>query len=147
MARLCTSYLKFECFSSLDESHIKSFVSEGAYAFQEYATLNWIYHSDLVLNLDIRCTDGAIAALKQSCLVLISRHEVSKELANMSSEEREPKIQNLSPALTRFRSLYETVHTISTNEESENNSLSSNEESKNHLISGSEESENKSPPS
>lgn len=45
LALLCSSYLTFPCFDvHLVESDMIASVHNGAYAFQEYATLNWIYH-------------------------------------------------------------------------------------------------------
>ena len=65
MALSCTSYLTFPCFDLfLDNSSIEESVRKGHYAFQEYATLNWIQHARTP-----QCETGigSLVALLHSC--------------------------------------------------------------------------------
>lgn len=123
MATLCATYLTFECFGSLKESELQPLVSQGAYAFQEYATLNWIYHSDLVLNLYTACDSESLAGLKQSCHKLLSR-EMLRQLRETNLERNQENLQDIRSALTRFQSLNESVHSISSNAGGASNLLS-----------------------
>ncbi|TVY90811.1 Ankyrin [Lachnellula willkommii] len=48
MAKLCVTYLAFHCFDpNISDSEIQEYTETGDYAFQEYATCNWIHHMEL----------------------------------------------------------------------------------------------------
>ena len=74
MAKLCTQNLNFKCFGTLHNLNNQGFVAAGAYAFQEYATLNWIYHIQLVSKQNTSHERAELAALTKSCLSIMSIH-------------------------------------------------------------------------
>ena len=119
MANLCASYLNFECFSTgLHDNRVQDHANAGAYAFQEYAATNWLYHAGTVLTSNLTVDSGELSALERSCMLLRARHD-SRELSVGVFEHED---QNLLVALTRIRESYETVRSISDCEGCENDS-------------------------
>lgn len=121
MANLCAQYLNFECFRALHELENQVFVAAGAYAFQEYATLNWIYHAQLIFKTDTSYEGGECAALTRSCLLLISIHrELLSEQQQASSQGIvDLEIQDFRADLSLLRKTYESIYSISDNDHSE----------------------------
>ena len=106
LALLCTSYLTFSCFDAhLDESDIKSFVQRGDYAFQEYATFNWIYHVSSVSNK---------SGLRDSIRYLHKRHlqQFSRLDSHSNFEESAIDGNDVSAALEDCQKAYDQVHSM-----------------------------------
>lgn len=115
MANLCAQYLNFECFSTLHELENQVFVAAGAYAFQEYATLNWIYHAQLIFKPGTSYEGGEHAALIKSCslLILIHRELLSEQQQALSLENIDLENQDFRAELSLLRKTYESIHSIS----------------------------------
>ncbi len=120
MANLCATYLTFECFStSMQETDLRENVEGGAFAFQEYATLNWLYHLKTSSNRNMSDDNGELASLTRACQVLESRHcgmPLHKVEPSNSDHGRQGR-QKSAPALAQIQEGYEAVHSISDSEE------------------------------
>ena len=120
MARLCVEYLTFECFQSLDIMDNEDLVATGAYAFQEYATLNWIYHSELALNLSLEADDQDLSSLRRWCSNLLSCHRESSHQSRASSGgEMQPGNCDLRQELSQIHIVYNSVYSIQNSGESD----------------------------
>lgn len=118
MANLCIKYLTFECFSSLHESDNRGLAASGAYAFQEYATLNWIYHSERALGQNISAEVEELIGPTHPYFVLLSRHDQiplqGAELLDSGNTQKDP--QALRASLARMRIAYHAVSSIAQGE-------------------------------
>lgn len=121
MANLCAQYLNFKCFGTLHSADNQIFVAGGTYAFQEYATLNWIYHARLILKPGTSYGDGDCAPLLKSCLSMISLHggllSVSQQRSSLENTDFEK--QDLRAKLSLLQGVYDKIHSISDDEQSE----------------------------
>lgn len=126
MANTCTKYLTLECFNgNLGKTDIRNHAILGVYAFQEYATLNWLYHSMPLLNSQIgvrldkeRIESGDslredLELLQKSCILLYSRHFKFYSQEFLTSEDFQEKIETVWEGSTQLRCLYESVPSIS----------------------------------
>lgn len=118
MANLCVQYLNFKCFENLHNADSQTNVAAGAYAFQEYATRNWIYHTQLVFDLSTSYTCTEFASLKSSCLLLKLTHG-----GLPSEQQRVPPLQNtdqenqdFQAGMSVLRKDYEGIYSISDSE-------------------------------
>ena len=114
MATLCVKYLALECFSDLQSPENHELVAAGNYAFQEYATLNWIYHSESLFGLGLLNDAEDLSSLKKFCLLLLSRHGEmpSAELEMLSSGPARQGDLDLKTGLSRMKNAYEAVNSI-----------------------------------
>lgn len=125
MANVCTKYLTLECSSNtLDKTDTHNHAILGAYAFQEYAILNWLYHSMPLLDphisdrLDkerIETSDGLggdLELLQKSCIFLFLRHFNLSSLDSLSSNNFQERIKTVLEGLIHLKSLYESVSSI-----------------------------------
>ena len=106
LALLCTSYLTFSCFDAqLDESDIRNSVQRGDYAFQEYATFNWIHHVSSVSDT---------SNLRDSIRYLHKRHLRQFPRLNSDSNFGESAIDehDVSAALEDCRKAYDQVDNL-----------------------------------
>lgn len=112
LALLCSSYLTFPCFDVyLDKSDIRDSVHNGAYAFQEYATLNWIHH--------VRALSD-ISSLRNSTFLLHQRHFKYKRLHSaLDIQSLTIDEYDISMALDECQNAYESVDNIYTEENDE----------------------------
>ena len=121
MANLCATYLTFEMFSTvMKDEDLRDLVSAGAFAFQEYATLHWLDHSNCSRNLGMSDENAEIASLNKSCWLLASLHaELSSYREGVSSRihGRIGHHQESQPDLTLVKKSYETVYSLSNEEE------------------------------
>lgn len=116
MANLCAQYLNFECFRA-HELENQVFVAAGAYAFQEYATLNWIYHAQLIFKTDTSYGGRECAALTGYCSLLIKKHrELLSEQQQASSQGIvDLENQDFRADLSLLRKTYKSIYSISDN--------------------------------
>ena len=120
MANLCTSYLTLEFFStSLPKTTLQDRVAAGTFAFQEYATLNWLYHIECSSSPNIGDANGELASLHRACQLLKSRHrETSFSHQGTSSASDDGYCKPISkPDLVHLRSCYGAVLSISDDDE------------------------------
>lgn len=124
MANLCAQYLNFKCFDTLHnatENH--ALVAAGAYAFQEYATLNWIYHTQLIFKLADASYDGEeLSALMKCCLLLKSMSyfgQLSEQRRALSPGNIDSDDPDFQAEMSLLRQVYESIYSISDNEHSE----------------------------
>lgn len=117
MANLCAQYLNFECFGSLHNTENQAFVAAGAYAFQEYATLNWIYHTQLLFKSDPSHDRENLAALMKACILLKSA-PCGLPSKSLSLENMDQEIQDFGAEMRPLREVYESVYSISDDERS-----------------------------
>lgn len=121
MANLCTRYLNFKCFCTLQDVENATFVAAGAFAFQEYATLNWIYHTQLVFKPDTTSHGNKeLAELMKFCLPLKSNHTelLSGQWGAFSSKNAGQEIQDFRAELSLLRNTYESIYSILDDEQS-----------------------------
>lgn len=137
MATLCVKYLAFECFSDLHKPDNYEIVAAGAYAFQQYATLNWIYHSETLFNLDAVDDSKGLGVLENFCLLLLSRHiEMPITLSEtLSLGVARQGNQDLQLALSRLKAVYEAVYSIVPDRNSDGMHFSSNAEGLSLIVS------------
>lgn len=121
MASLCAQYLNFKCFGTLHSLDNQTFVTTGAYAFQEYATLNWIYHILLIFSSDTSVDGEELAALMKSCLSLKSIHcgPLSEQQQALSLQNSGYEDQNFQAEMKSLQKIYESVYSISDSDQSE----------------------------
>lgn len=121
MANLCAQYLNFKCFGTLHSVDNQIFVAAGSYAFQEYATLNWIYHARLILKPGTSYGDRDCAPLLKSCLSLISLHGGLLSVSQQGSSLENTDFGNLDfrAKLSKLQGIYDRIHSISDDEQSE----------------------------
>ena len=121
MAKLCAQYLNFKCFGTLHNADVQGFVAAGAYAFQEYATLNWIYHTQLIFERESSHDGREISALMNSCLSLSSIHRgrLSEQRRELSLENTGQENQDFRSEMSLLQKTYEGTHSISDNGQSE----------------------------
>lgn len=114
MANLCIKYLTFKCFDSLPESDNLDLAASGAYAFQEYATLNWICHLERALRQGMRDKDGDFIGPTHPYFVLHSRHNEillqKAELLDTENVRKDP--QALRASLSHLQTAYDSVSSI-----------------------------------
>lgn len=121
MANLCVQYLNFKCFDTLHSVDFQGFVAAGAYAFQEYATLNWVYHAQLMFESETGHDGKELSALKKSCSSLRSSHRglLSEQQRTLSLENTGQESENFRSEMGLLRKIYESIHSISDHEQSE----------------------------
>ena len=120
MANLCTSYLTFDFFETrLPKAIFQQKVAVGSFAFQEYATLNWLHHVTC-LSSEIRENDnGELASLREACRILESRHSGhSSGPANTPASYDRPQSMSSRADLDQLKVRYEAVISITDDEES-----------------------------
>lgn len=121
MTNLCIKYLTFECFSSLHESENRGLAAAGAYAFHEYAALNWIYHLERALGQNISAKVEEFIGPTHPYFVLLSRHDQiplqEAELLESGNTQKNP--QALPASLARLRIAYDAVSSIAQGEDGE----------------------------
>lgn len=125
MANLCATYLTFECFSTnLQEKLFCEHVTAGAFAFQEYATLNWLYHLNSLSDADMGKDDEELASLNRACQLLELRHceFLSAGLGDTNPGKGQQDRQISRQVFARLQACYEAVHSISDSEECYGNS-------------------------
>lgn len=114
MANLCIKYLTFKCFDSLPKSDNQDLAASGAYAFQEYATLNWICHLERALRQGMRDKDGDFIGPTHPYFVLHSRHNEillqKAELLDTENVRKDP--QALRASLSHLQTAYDSVSSI-----------------------------------
>lgn len=112
MANLCVQYLNFECFAALRD--IQTFVAAGAYAFQEYATLNWIYHTQLIFKSDTSHDGEELATLMRSFSLLKSTHceMLSRQRQSLGLENTDQENSDPQAGLSLLRKIYESIYSI-----------------------------------
>lgn len=125
MAKLCAQYLNFNCFGTLHNADVQGFVAAGAYAFQEYATLNWIYHTQLIFDAEPSHDGRELSALMNFCLSLssIHRERLSEQRRALSLENTGQENQVFRSEMGLLQKTYESTHSISDN--GQNDGLSS----------------------
>lgn len=108
MANLCIKYLTFECFRSLQKSDNRDLAAFGAYAFQEYATINWICHLERALDHGMRDKDEDFIGPTHPYFVLQSRHDEIplQEAESLDSRTIQKQPQALRAGLARLRTAY-----------------------------------------
>lgn len=112
LARLCTSYLTFQCFSSSrDGPSIKDSVERADYAFQEYATFNWIHHLRSLKSHEWDLNEYEPSSLRQSFALLHQQHlEEDAEVGVISGNEITGAGNvHVVEELNALRSVYERV--------------------------------------
>lgn len=121
MANLCIKYLTFECFSSLHKSDNRDLAALGAYAFQEYATLNWICHLERALGQCMRDKDEEFLDPTHPYFVLQSRHSqiFLQEPEPLDSGNIQEDPQALRASLSRLRTAYDSVSSIAQGKDGE----------------------------
>lgn len=121
MATLCVKYLALERFSDLHSPENHELVAVGNYAFQEYATLNWIYHSETLFNLEGVNDAKDLSSLEKYCLLLLSRHGEMPptQLEMLSSGPAKQGDLDLKTGLSRIKDAYEAVNSIAYERDSE----------------------------
>lgn len=121
MAKLCAQYLNSKCFGTLHNAEVQGFVAAGAYAFQEYATLNWIYHTQLIFEREQSHDGRELSALKDSCLLLgsIDRGRLSEQRRELSLENTGQENQGFRSQMGLLQKTYDSTHSISDNGQSE----------------------------
>lgn len=121
MANLCIKYLTFECFSSLQKSDNRDLAAFGAYAFQEYATINWICHLERALDHGMRDKDEEFIGPTHPYFVLQSRHDEIplQEAESLDSRTIQKQPQALRAGLARLRTAYDAVSSIAQGEDGE----------------------------
>ena len=94
----------------MDKSSVKGSVRNGNYAFQEYATLNWIQHAKLLQNYD---RIEALVAL------LHSRHLEDFSSNGLASIKRdfEDRGNSKSAAIDRYQEAYQRIDNICAKED------------------------------
>ena len=86
MALLCSSYLKLPCFNPyLDFSDIETAVRKGDFAFQEYATLNWIQHVKSATECNDVATNVDFTSLRDTVAILYQHHNEQFATDNLGS--------------------------------------------------------------
>ena len=97
----------------MEESTIEELVRKGHFAFQEYATLNWIQHAKCPIK------DKVVAAkIRDSAALLYSRDVVpvpDHSLDFETNKSQDDKI-TLSATLNHFQDAFESVDNISSSE-------------------------------
>lgn len=121
MANLCIKYLTFECFRSLQKSDNRDLAAFGAYAFQEYATINWIYHLERALDQGMRDKDKEFIGPTHPYFVLQSRHDeiLLQEAESLDSRTIQKEPQAVRVGLARLRTAYDAVSSIAQGEDGE----------------------------
>lgn len=125
MANLCATYLTFGCFSTnLQEKLFREHVTAGAFAFQEYATLNWLYHLNSLSDTETGNDDGELASLDRACQLLKLRHcEFLSTQVGVSNPGTGQQGRHISrQVFARLQACYEAVHSISDSDECYGNS-------------------------
>ena len=114
LAGLCTSYLTFKCFDpSLDRLSIKHSVTRGDYAFQEYATFNWIYHLGSLNCHELDSNRDEDLNLKHTLALLHQQYLKEESNTGLSSDDStEGKGIDISEELRVWRRLYENVKNL-----------------------------------
>ena len=119
MARLCTSYLTFNCFEPfLDEPNIEKAVHRGDYAFQEYATFHWVHHVGALAKYCKVKTGIDISTLRDSTALLHMRlfERYVEKVSDSSSGVIEADRQTIFEKCREIGELYDKVDTIYENE-------------------------------
>lgn len=121
MANLCIKYLTFECFSSLYKSDNRDLAALGAYAFQEYATLNWICHLERALGQCMRDKDEEFLDPTHPYFVLQSCHSqvFLQEPEPLDSGNIQKDPQALRASLSSLRTAYDSVSSIAQGKDGE----------------------------
>lgn len=121
MANLCIKYLTFGCFSSLHKSDNRDFAAFGAYAFQEYATINWICHFERVLDHGMIDKDEEFIGQAHPYFMLQSLHdEIPLQKAeSLGSRTIQKEPQAMRAGLARLRTSYNAVSSIAQGEDGE----------------------------
>ena len=120
MAKLCTSYLTFDFFkTSLEKAVLQEQVTVGFFAFQEYATLNWLCHITYLLNQDKEDGNGEFASLHEVCRSLERRHNEpsSHQVEILSLNDRRRRNLTSKADVDRLRARYDAVLSLSDSEE------------------------------
>ncbi len=120
MANLCTSYLTLEFFSSsLPKTIVQDHIAAGTFAFQEYATLNWLYHIECSSNPNKGDADRELASLHRACQLLKSRHRATSlhHEGTLSANDHGYCKRVSKPDLVHLKSRYEAVLSISDDDE------------------------------
>ena len=114
LARLCTSYLTFSCFDPyLDSLSVKHSVERGEYAFQEYATFNWIHHLESLGCIELDSNQDEELSLKRILASLRRQHLGEKSNTGLRLKiYTEAKDIDISEELKYWRRLYKNVETL-----------------------------------
>ena len=127
MAKLCISYLTFGFFeTSLQTAVLQEQVTVGVFAFQEYATLNWLYHITCLSTQNKQDNNGEFAFLHGKFRILESRHDKSSlhQVGAPSLYDRQRGSLISRAEFDRLQARYEAVLSISDSEECHGNSFS-----------------------
>src|SRR2546430_1087369 len=121
MAKLCMSYLTFDCFNpKLSDMDLLEHIKKGDYAFQEYAACNWIHHVEsLKENWGVLQTPDCIFVY-DACSVL---HERDKQAEHPemppSSSLTKPGYEGIQEAIIHLRAAYDKLDSVSEKEPNE----------------------------
>lgn len=112
LASLCTSYLTHKCFSpSLPESTIKDSVERADYAFQEYATFNWIHHLESLESYKLDSSRDETSNFRPA-LALLHQHYLEDNLHTGLTLGEEGKDIDISEELNAWKIAYERVEVL-----------------------------------
>lgn len=125
-----------ECFSDLHNPENHELVAAGNFAFQQYATLNWIHHAETVFNLDIVRDVKNLNSLEDFCRLLLSHHgEISStHLETLKSSPAKQNKWDLKSGLSRVKDAYEAVFSIEYEKVSDGKVCLSNFENRSHFF-------------
>lgn len=117
LGTLSATYLAFSCFDfDLSDVALVSHTSTGDYAFQEYATSNWIHHCLFSLGKQSMTQDQGINVLLYAITILIDRHLERSDISLRGSGFVEGSGGNnlvgTKEKLQHLREIYEAIETL-----------------------------------
>ena len=125
-----------ECFSDLQNPENHEIVAAGNFAFQQYATLNWIHHAEMVFNLDVARDVKSLSSFEDFCRLLLSRHgEIPSNPSEiLRSDPAKRDKWDLKSGLSRIKNAYEAVFSIAYEKDSDGKNCQSNIEGRFHIF-------------
>lgn len=116
LARLCTSYITFNCFDrELDKAEIEDAVRRGDYSFQEYAIFDWFHHVDYLVKREKVWSNDETSSIKDS-LALLCTYYLEQGGNSRSSPYKNEDVgtrKDVLASLESLRRIYECTDTLS----------------------------------